>query len=322
MVANVKTVQHKTMGVTLLEVLLVLAIASSLLVLMLNYSTQKSDELRRDKTVVQVQQILNAGMSFYLSNSYWPLAGATITSPSCDTTTWTNLTILQPNYIPNTVTQPYGFSYLINCSSTGGFYVYIKTNNATNAAIIAGRLPMAYRAADKTSFPPTACTSGTNCTYVVASVSIPGQNLNNARSVNFAARYYSGSCVPAPNCPPNMSPSILVMPAAVAGTIDLPTCTKTFHCLNPPSCTIGNNIFNCTGNTYPVTDFMAYATGDASGNPVAPDTGPYGCQTNTASACMLLQHGTMITPDGTKYWRVCLSVGTQKGKVSPAAARS
>lgn len=313
--------QQKLKGVTLLEVLLVLAISSSLLVLMLNYTTQKSDELRRDKTVLQMQGILNAGMSFYVSNSFWPLVGQSAGTSVCGT--WTGLAALKTNnYVPSTlVNNPYGKPYTVTCSSPpngGGFFVTAEANSAANAAVIAGRLPMAYRTIPPvTTFPPASCTTGATCTGVVASVNIPGQNLNNARSVNFGSVYYSGSCVPAPNCPPNMKPNILVFPAGVTGVnVAASTCSG----YNPPY-----NPGRCTFKLNPLTSFTAFARGDSNGAPVDPNgTGsgpPLSCGALPASAQACIEDQTStptpITTDGTRYWRVCLSVVTDQGTLSP-----
>ncbi|HSW70179.1 MAG TPA: type II secretion system protein [Gammaproteobacteria bacterium] len=305
---------QKTKGVTLLEIMLVLAIASSLLVLVLNYTTQKSDELRRDKTVIQMQQILNAGMSFYVTNSFWPLKSAVITDTKCGTSTWTDLSALKPYYLPNAFNNnPYGNSYNINCNNStngGGFYVYTTANSPANAAIIAGRLPLAYRTTTPvSSLTPSACTTGNTCTVVVANVNIPGQNLNNARSVNFAGVYYSGSCVPAPNCPPNMKPDIMVMPASVSGIYD------------PPSCT-GSDPSTCTATAYPLSSFTAFARGDSSGNPTS-TAAPFDCtytQTASTEACLLTGSSFIMPTDGTRYWRVCLAVITEKGIAFPSSA--
>jgi len=299
--------RQKIKGVTLLEVMLVLAIASSLLVLMLNYTTQKADELRRDKTVLQMQQILNAAMNYYVTHSAWPVYQCGEKSSP----TWSPMNELIPDYLPYSL-QPnaYGQQYLITCSNVsngGGFYVATSVNNAANAAIIAGRLPLAYRIKSFDTLPPPACTTGPDCTSVIASVNIPGQNLNNARSVNFASVYYSGSCVPAPNCPPNMKPNILVMPAAVSGVND------------GPSCTSQGNVRVCTGKVNPVSSFTAFALGGVGGNPVDPNNkGPYGCLTNQIpTPCVKNTSGGIITSDGTLYWRVCLKVSTDQGLINP-----
>src|SRR5687768_2200405 len=88
--------QQKTKGFTLLEMLLVLAISSSLVVLLLNYTTQKSDEMRRDKTVLQIQQILNAALSYYVNTSTWPVK---VVSPVCGSAS--SLSLVTDKLTPN-----------------------------------------------------------------------------------------------------------------------------------------------------------------------------------------------------------------------------
>ncbi len=317
--------RRKTQGVTLLEILLVLAIASSLLIMMLNYTTQRSDEMRRTKTVLQMQQILNGGLSFYINNSFWPLKDASISSTLCDDPGgWTDTSALKPNYLPRDLNNnPYGQPYFLNCTNVangGGFFIYTIANNPTNAAIIAGKLPMAYRTTTAfitSKLPPLSCKAGNDCTVVVASVNIPGQNLNNARSVNFASVYYSGSCVPAPNCPPNMKQDIMVMPASVNGVND-----------SPASCPSGSPFDPslCTGTkSYSVNGFTAFARGIdlTTGKPGDPNgvgtSAPLSCQTSrtpAAQSCVANPDGARFQSDGTLYWRVCLSVTTEKGTVS------
>lgn len=348
--------RNKIKGFSLLEMLLVLAIASSLIVLMLNYTAQKSDEMRRTKTVLQMQQILNASMSYYLNNGFWPLAGASITSTGCSTTaatstTWTDISQLQPNYIPSTLTNnSYGQPFMLACNATGGFYAYTTTDTIANAQIIAGRLPMAFitdSTGSATNPPsqssdcaPTASPMGTGCTIVVSNVTIPGQNLNNARSVNYAGTFYSGSCVPAPNCPPGMKPDIIVAPAGASGINDGVSCTSNVAPYDP---------ITCSGNIYPISSFTAFVRGANAppttspntsntypGTPLVPaspgtasgSSGPYDCEVTVAptqQGCSKTMNdssaGTTSFPnDGTLYWRVCLAVVTGKGIVFPGTA--
>ncbi len=329
--------KRKAKGFSLLEMLLVIAIVSSLVVLMLNYTTQKAEEMRRVKTALQVQQILNTSLSFYVNTSYWPIKNATITAPGCGTTTWTDLTASQlpNNYIPSTLTiNSYTQPFMINCSSTGVFYVTTTANSTVNAQIIAGKLPIGFvtDATGAAKNPPTqsaACqsaTPGSGCKVVVSSVVIPGQNLNNARSVNFAGVYYSGSCVPAPTCPPGMKASIIVAPSSVTGINEQPTCGP-----------IGGNSpydpVDCTANIYPVSSFTAFARGASvasslSATPIDPvdpnSPGPYDCSvqdTPKQLACWASYANGVGTPfpnnSGVKYWRVCLTITTEKGLIAP-----
>jgi len=325
-------------GFTLLEMLLVLAISSSLILLLLNFTTQKTNQARRDKTVLQVQQIMNAALSYYVNNSVWPV--------TCGTSTWTNIASL-PNtnsfapgqgYIPTGFgNNPYAQPYKINCStqsnsSGGNFYVATSTGTAGNnvaignATIVSGELPMAYvtTAGNLTAPPPAGAASGT---VVVSAVAIPGQNLNNARSVNFAGVFYSGSCVPAPSCPPGMKAAIYVAPAGVSGVYDVPSCTTVAAPFDPVT-------DSCSANVYPISSFTAFATGDASGNPVSPGTsnnfttgsgggGPYDCnvtgskQQQTCWQTYGSPPNSIMTGSAANalYWRVCLTVRTEKGQI-------
>ncbi|MDX1901252.1 MAG: type II secretion system protein [Gammaproteobacteria bacterium] len=340
-------------GFTLVEMLLVLVIASSMIVLLLNYSIQKTDELRRDKTVLQVQQLMSAALSYYVNNSAWP--SLTTCSTTAAPVPWLSIPTLpntdtfapgQGYLVTGFGTNPYGKPYQINCgtqstSDGGNFYVAMDVggSTSTNALIIAGKLPMAYVTTPAelaaANFPPKqdpSCPLGPTCTAVVASVTIPGQNLNNARSVNFANLYYSGSCVPAPNCPPGMKASILVIPAGVAGVNDNPTCTGSPLSNDPVT-------DQCKANLYSMQSFTAFARGGPpNGDPVLPGTstnfntsgsgGPYDCNitsgTNKQQSCLqtyanpaLGTSNTIITNDGTRYWRVCLAIVTEKGQVAP-----
>lgn len=335
------TVKYRQDGFTLLEMLLVLAISSSLLLLIVNFTTQKADQLRRDKTVLQTQQVLNAAIAYYINNSAWPLPS----SSSCGGTTWMALssTSLFPGYLPATFTaNAYGQPYYINCSSgtssTGSnFYVATSVNTRfADAMIIAGMLPMAFidnTSPGPSSNPPTqsgTCTTpASGCTTVVSSVNIPGQNLNNARSINFAGLYYSGSCVPAPSCPAGMTASIITIPTSVMG---IEASDSTVSCNNyyaDPS--------KCSPKTFPINYFSAYARGDSSGLPTTPGTsgsgGPYSCWSSTGTssqqACVyqdtsnssaasytLINSSSNSAEKNSKYWRVCLTVNNEQGAIS------
>lgn len=290
-------IKHKQQtGFTLLEMLLVLAIMGGVLILALNYGTRQAAQQRRDKTALQMQQILNAGLAYYTSYGSWPVPSGTCSFASTSTSNATlpsSLTTLTGSgYLPSSVSSnPFGFSYKLACDSvTGGvFYVITQFNNKANALIVAGEMPVAYLSDQYGN----ASTSGL---YVTAQVTIPGQNLNNARSVNFAGIYHHGACVPVPSCPGYstvtrscnsgtncMTPQIMVSPTSVSGVSD-----------------------SGSTNVYPITSFTAFAYG--------PATNPKSCLTGTATSCSI-GTGGVASPSGL-YWRVCLQVITGKGIVS------
>ena len=346
-----KCQRRRKQGFTLFEMLLVLTISSSLLLLAMNFASQKAEQARRDKTALQIQQIMSASISYYLNNSVWPLPTALVSS-GCDGTTWTDPTTIttnsfNTNYIYGITTNPYAQPYNILCSAQGtanGGNLFVSTTVNTSpmdALTIAGSLPMAYiTTSPATTTQAASCKIPpyTGCTTIVASINIPGQNLNNARSINFAGIYYSGSCVPAPSCPTGMSPSIVVAPAGVTGMNNPPTCTASSN-YDPSKCT--------SGSSYPILSFNAFARGsDASGNPGNPNgsgtgsgtSAPFNCNPNlnTSTSSSASDHQTCWasqTTSGTpamsgspaatsKYWRVCLAVQTLYGVVDAAQSMS
>lgn len=332
----------RQLGFTLLEILLVMVISSSLILLMINFTTQKTDQLRRDKTTLQMQQIMSAALSYYANNSDWPVAcgngsAATWQDPTTLSTdpSSSNTTNFNSRYIFGLSANPYGQPFSVACTtqtaSTGGnFYVATSVNTRPSDALsIAGNLPMAFinKSAAITQTDTSCATSPyTDCETIVTSVSIPGQNMNNARSVNFAGLYYSGSCVPAPTCPAGMSPSIIVMPSGVTGV------GTTASDANCSSVTNYSDTSSCSPSVYPINSFTAFARGaDTSGNPGSPGTSgssvgaPFKCDSNTQYSCVATD-GTGVGPSytymtsapdsNTTYWRVCLSVSTQLGAVT------
>lgn len=269
--------KHK--GVTLIEILLVLVIAASILVMIMSYTSQRTNQLRIDRTVMQMQQILNAGMAYYVNTGKWP-----------DT-----LATLQPSYIPATFRNSWGGTYTVSQNTGNGVFIVTldlsnlskTTANDALLGLLAGQLPSGTADLAKRS--------------VIAQVNIPGQNLNNARAINFAAIYSNGACVPAPKCPGRMVPQIIAVPVSVRGINDsLPAPT--------------------TPTAYPLTSFMAFARGDQT-TPSNPSTQPLDC-TVTKQPTTRVCNQTQADPPGTQYWRVCLGITTEKGYAYPDIYRT
>lgn len=275
----------KQQGVTLLEMLLVLAIASAIILMIVGYTTQKMGEFRRDKVSLQMQQILNAGLAYYTNTSTWP----------------NNLSTLQAaGYLPTPLNNPWGKGFTVDSTSSGGKTLSVSTDvtvaAAVDAKIIAGRLPLGTADVDATK------------AIVKATVNIPGQNLNNARSMNFGSLYHSGACVPVPTCPGSMEAQIYVVPASVSGVVRDPNCTT---------------VASCQPVANPITHYTAYATKPNYLSDSSPK-GPPSCNSpdNTATGveCWQTINGqqpVILPNDGRKYWRVCLAVDTDQGPVKP-----
>jgi prepilin-type N-terminal cleavage/methylation domain-containing protein len=275
----------KQSGVTLLEMMLVMVIAAAMVSMLIGYVQQKTAEMRRDRVALQMEQILNAGLAYYVNKTTWPVT----TAPNCPAGTETINILQTQGYLPTgTIVNPWGKTFNITCNAaTGTFSVSTDVTKTYEANILAGRVPMASIAG----------------TVVTAMVSIPGQNLNNARAVNFAGMYKSGGCVPAPKCPMNMKPAIFVIPTSVTGYNDPMT-------IDPWTGTPN------AANMYPITSFTAFARGDGNGDPTA--GAPQDCATKTSPNWISCD----VAEAGTQYWRVCLAIITEKGVVYPSASES
>ncbi|MBV9576287.1 MAG: prepilin-type N-terminal cleavage/methylation domain-containing protein [Gammaproteobacteria bacterium] len=280
--------KHKltnTKGFTLIEMLLVLVVVSILIWSSVGYIQQRMQQARIDKTTAQMQQILNAGLSYYVANGSWPPTVSCLQGSGGGGCSGSTV------YLPTSITSPWSGGAYNVYSSTSLFYVYttVTTLTAVNsgniARIIAGSLPLAYVSAAVPPAAATSCGTGVTMCNVITSVNIPGQNINNARSVNFAGLYHHGACVPVPTCPVDasgntMTPQVMVVPVSVSGVNDANT-----------------------SNVYPISSFTAYATGPAANPPACASTGA------TQTACS-------ATYTSSTYWRACMQVVTEKGDVS------
>ena len=325
--------QYKENGVTLVEILLVLVIIASILIMSTSYMTNKFAEQRREKAVTLMQRTLVAGMAYYNDNGKWP--GCSSSSPNACNLNATSAsggtpTLQDMSYLPNiAIKDPWGGTILYSHpltdttaslypASMNTFLVCIdvppSSNTAATAQTIAGALPMGFVTSDTTSeclvtLTPSPCSStstsgapGTAC-RVVASTTVPGQNLNNARSLNFANVYHNGACVPAPACPSTMKPAIFVVPASVTGNWN------------------GGDGTNPT-DIYPLSSFTAYAVGDDSdstdlGKPHSATDMPNCTNYQTSSTSPCETTAGNAAPAGL-YWRVCLDVVTENGRISLA----
>ena len=301
---------RRYLGVTLLEILLVLALISIIFITGIRYYQQKLIQDKVDKSALDIQQILTAAMTFYVAKGVWP------TGISCmkgDGTSIPNSTAkcdmsLLPT-TPNALSAPwalaaggltpYNVGVNTNDTSDPKFYVSLPISsksypntNVLYAQMISNKLPLGYTT---TTFPPPAppatvpaCTTGgTTCTAVVG-IMPPGQSLSNAGNLNYSGVYYHGGCIPVPECPmsnPNdptslLQPQVFVVPVSVSGFVDSPT----------------------SGNPaiYPITSFTAYVTPQSTLG-----SQPAGCNgTTTAGTCPNIATST--------YWRACLDIQTQQ----------
>jgi prepilin-type N-terminal cleavage/methylation domain-containing protein len=300
-------------GFTLVEMLLVLTIVSAILYMALGYFQQRALQMRIDRTVTQMQQILNAGLSYYIANNQWPVGSGT----SLDITAnpGSGNPLQNDGFLPKdiTIASPWGGSsyHIYTDANARAFTVYLEitTGGGTGTSagsignIIAGSLPIALTTPTAAT-PPSAggpCTASDTSCWVSASVSIPGQNINNATSVNFTGVVKHGGCVPVPECPVDaagntMIPQVQIVPVSVSGFND------------PGSDTV-----------YPISSFTAYAKPYGANN-----VNPAGCDrpggaTSNAPSCFTSGSYQGSAP-AKRYWRACLQIITEKGDVQSDVA--
>lgn len=262
-------------GFTLVEAMLVAVIIGGILMMSVRYYNTQTAASRMDRASAQMQEILNAGLSYYVSNAAWPPDIATLQTGS---------------YLPANLRSPWATSYTVSSTTNPSLFSVSMpfpagmTNSNISGRILAGRLPFG-----------VSTTVGTTTT-VTASVNLPMQNLNNAGAVNFAGLYRNGACVPAPVCPidPNgtpMTPQIMVVPASVSGTND-----------------------TGTDNVYPLSSVTAFVTALSNVTAGAGAPGCETDTSGATPLCYQDTWNGATVPDG-QYWRVCMQVITAKGPV-------
>ncbi len=283
-------------GFTLIEILMVLVVVSILVWSSVAYFQQRAQQMRVDRTTMDMQQILNAALSYYIANGSWP------PSPSLDCLQ--GVSPCSTKYLPSNLKSAWDGSLYKTAANAQLFYVYVQVTTKGDHAqgianTIAGSLPLSYTTYSSSApVNNTVPTSGTTCAnqkscVVVGSVNIPGQNLNNARSVNFAGLYHHGGCIPVPQCPVDakgntMTPQVMVVPVSVSGVNN----------------TINNQ--NQQYQLYPITSFTAYAT---ETSPLSANPPP--CKGGSGGVCTPLNGSA-----SSAYWRACLQVVTERGDVA------
>lgn len=284
-------------GFTLIELVLVMVIVSAIILMATSYMVQKGENLRVDKTALQMQMILNAAMAYYVANGAWPGASDTTLCTNC---IWGPAADpLQPSYLAGFSTNPWGQPYVYRHNTADWEGIPANTfvvttlipGSATTgrnlADVIGGKLPVAI-VANATGSNWPLIFNGSTDKVVMTYVNIPGQNLNNAASMNFAGLYKHGGCVPVPTCPSTtagggvtMTPQVFIVPVSVSGVND-----------------------QNSASVYPISSFTAYAT---ASDPL--DSNPPLCGTTVTGAC---SGGGA----NNQYWRACVEVITERGNVS------
>ena len=128
-----KIIEKKQLGFTLLELLFIIVIIGIIVSITVASYQQKTNNLKIDKTALQMQQIMQAATQFRNDNGYWP-------DSSNPPATFTQ------NYLPiGSTTNPWGQSFTYNLDTTSDTFQVFSgvTPNAISANRIRSLLPNA-----------------------------------------------------------------------------------------------------------------------------------------------------------------------------------
>jgi len=224
---NIKTKKLPLHGFTLMELLFVIAIISVIAMAGMSFVQQRAQETKIEKSVLQIQQLLQAGMAYYIDNGCWPIKGAP-QPPGCKAV---NPPPFEGDngYIPvGGTVNPWNKTYSWG-RTNNLFWVAVDSTSDSIAQRIAGKLPNA--TTQKTT---QDCTATTTDSCVYAQTTIPAQVSGNPpifvaahgflKYITFLQDtttdpnwYYAQSQKTSPavnNCPPGYSPGIDVTTGA------------------------------------------------------------------------------------------------------------
>lgn len=299
----------KQTGLSLIEVLLMLTVIAIFITVGIQYDTRKVERLKIDKTVLQTQAILDAGIWYYITNGSWPNSSSSSCSPmALDGTAVTSFFGTSGSYLQNqglfggnnfVIFKALRTQFASTLTTTAKYYLHLSSTSTctgvpkgTFGVIIyftsqssggtAKEVAMAKAIAAK--LPHAALKGNGNGTYIATYIYPPGQDPDQAAGLNFAGIYHHGACVPVPACPATTSgktysAQVFLTPTSVSGVND-----------------------DASTNVYPISSFIAYAEG--------PSSSPAGCVgASTIKGC---SNGT----ETGQYWRACLQIVTERGDVA------
>lgn len=190
----------KIKGVTLLEMLLVIAVTTTLMVGTLSLVRNKAANVKNDKAVLVMQQWLQAAISYYVVNQGEAKQGVDLKS-----------ILVQKSFMPpNVDMNPWGKAYDVYL--TGKTIIVSTTVPESQAKIIQGNLP----------YTPEAKPTEQANVVLAAPVPVP-----DAAAIQYsdivAGTQRNYATVPAPICPDEMTPEIFTVPVMYSsGDISYP----------------------------------------------------------------------------------------------------
>lgn len=132
---------RKIKAFTLIEILFFVAIMGVVASLGFSFLQRQAQQSKVEKTILQIQQVLQAGMSYYVDNNCWPGLGKNSLQRGCNTKKPPDFT----NYIPVGTTQtPWGHTYKWQVVGTGDslFEVSVDMPNRSLAERVLNGLPV------------------------------------------------------------------------------------------------------------------------------------------------------------------------------------
>jgi prepilin-type N-terminal cleavage/methylation domain-containing protein len=147
-------IKNKNSGFTLIELIFVIAIISVTITLGISYMSKLAERTKEKTASLQIQQILQAAMTYYVQNQKWP--------DNADTSNAGDF----KDYIPaidRLKTNPWGvnnYSWTADTSDANLFTVSTKVPDTNTAARLMASLPNAYN---------------NDTAIVYAQIAIPGQ---------------------------------------------------------------------------------------------------------------------------------------------------
>lgn len=173
---------------TLIELLLVIAVASILAAVGIMSYRRYFEANRIDKVAISMQHVLEAAMAFYVDRSKWPQ------NHDCDGSGVIQQDFLN-NYLPNRSYESYyGTNF---CWQSAGdtqrlFWVAVQIPEEGDETLsiakrLAARLPNAVATSDPDASDPTSNPCTQNQCYVRAEITVPGMSSNAVSDMTLAA---------------------------------------------------------------------------------------------------------------------------------------
>lgn len=171
--------KHSQRGFTIIELLLVIALIAAMSVSGIALFQQRTTQLKIEKTALQIQQWLQAAMSYYVDNGAWPTDVSQLLQDANNST--------KAYYLPLSVANnPWGYAYSIQPIQNNRLIevtVNVPVFNAGNLLAYAQRIAARL---------PNATATGTATTALVsADANVPGSAIhtNNGNSISIIGIY-------------------------------------------------------------------------------------------------------------------------------------